>query len=533
MERCQLQELIDYVQDPWKLLSSDPPITSKYLHSHERTGRRVVLSKELLDDGKLTNVTIVTHDMIARFLDKVEEKSREAKRQGVSLMILIFCPGTESNAVFHLNHEDISAALTFNQLNGRLEPGCEVTLISTACYSGGWLVNRIPSIHNDLHPRLKSTTGAAAAAASAGYQSSSWTEPKSTRRAGGSIFTSAIIESMASLTTSLSGSVQGHAEISGDSSSQQGGQPDVSNSRQTATYNHYCQIVWDIAAKMENSLHKFQKFTFSARDETWGHPWTGSTSIPVTDLEARWKSLDVVPYSGNDSVHEPGSISGANRKGRFPEDKADRDAIFLLIEQLLLAHDVLHMIPLFRNCTCPGDWSVGHGQMVSGTLSDISMGKGGKEGKKEAFELIHFRWETAKFADHLVARFRLPVPSGEPCIFWHYQEWVHDLSTSRTKSYEFIWQCMVDREFSIKPYGIQGPPFRRFNYYICAAVTEANLSERETTQLLDEILAYKEFAIARLRSTLDSSLAALQAKNAWLREISRTPLEKDEERSEP
>jgi len=99
----------------------------------------VVLSRNLLA-SEINPVTIVeSAKVIDRFPDEVRKASVRARRNGCALLIMVFCHGIEGHILL-LDSGNRRKGLRIVRLKTVLEPGVSVTLLKTACYSGGWAV---------------------------------------------------------------------------------------------------------------------------------------------------------------------------------------------------------------------------------------------------------------------------------------------------------------------------------------------------------------------------------------------------------
>ncbi|KAK0713107.1 hypothetical protein B0T26DRAFT_677484 [Lasiosphaeria miniovina] len=129
-----------------------------FLHGHPHRGRKVVLSRDLLDSD-ITPITLVEPaGMIDRFLDEVSKASLRAKKARSSLLLIVFCHGIEGHYLC-LDNGDRRRGLSIVRLKAALEPGVFVTLFTTACFSGGWAIT----------PELNITTLAAATPDASGF----------------------------------------------------------------------------------------------------------------------------------------------------------------------------------------------------------------------------------------------------------------------------------------------------------------------------------------------------------------------------
>lgn len=78
--------------------------------------------------------------MIDRFLEEAKRGSEMAKQTEAPLLLLVFCHGLPN---FHLllDNGNSNKGLSILRLKGVLEFGANVTLVTTACHSGGWAVD--------------------------------------------------------------------------------------------------------------------------------------------------------------------------------------------------------------------------------------------------------------------------------------------------------------------------------------------------------------------------------------------------------
>src|SRR6266699_2519497 len=126
---------------------------------------------------------VSSEQMIETVIDCVKKACEEAKKQRLPLILFFFAHGNGSYEIL-LNAEDSHSSLTITQLRQALNPEVQVTIVTNACYSGGWTVT--PNLNTTCH-----------AAADAHRVSHTWAEPDSVRRrVGGSVFASTMIKSL-------------------------------------------------------------------------------------------------------------------------------------------------------------------------------------------------------------------------------------------------------------------------------------------------------------------------------------------------
>ncbi|KAK6215706.1 hypothetical protein QIS74_08725 [Colletotrichum tabaci] len=167
--------------DPRELTQAGPH-TGRYLHGKTFRGRKIVLSKKLLDANKLTPVTLVrSSDMTSRFLEEVHAASRRAVENQASLLLLVFCH-SKGNWEFLLDSGNREKGLWVAQLRGAIAKNCHTTLYSTA---------RMP-----LEDTIPATARPKA-------MFDAWQNSPSIIRACGSIFANAVIDTLTSSTSPL------------------------------------------------------------------------------------------------------------------------------------------------------------------------------------------------------------------------------------------------------------------------------------------------------------------------------------------
>ncbi|CAI7568282.1 unnamed protein product, partial [Penicillium discolor] len=122
-------------------------------------------------------------------------------------------------------------------LKAVLEPGARITLVTTACYSGGWATTL----------ELNITSMAAAGERQIDPQeelqsalSNAWGASLSVGRTYGSIFASTLFQTLSSATSPLL-----DAQESSDASDPLSLQPEEPNDQQTLSYNSFCQSILD------------------------------------------------------------------------------------------------------------------------------------------------------------------------------------------------------------------------------------------------------------------------------------------------
>ena len=501
------------------------------LHGNPYQDRRVVLSEDLLNNKQLTPPTIVKKGTLTdRFLEEAKASSEAARKKDVPLVILAFCHGIPNQLLMLDNKHGLSATI----LKGYLEPGTQVTFITTACYSGGWVVN----------PDFRDTVIAAAAEKRV---SIAWTQSDSLGRTCGSIFVSSLIDTLTSTTTPLieqtkeSGSGEAGATQRKQISSEL--QPDSPNDLQTSTYNTFCHTIWD-SCKSLTRLHPHHSFSFSAKYDQWDHSWSGLTGIPVGYYKERWEKLAIVKYRGSEErksnmdqdPNNPGFLlttpnaptGGAEFTGEITGD---------LIENMR-NDDIRQTARIFLEHACPTDWQKGRGVGLASLLRSCAEGKRPNVipnpdpysfwERVEVMAAIQYRWNLSLFCDNIVKTHGLPVPSGKDCLFWNDWAWEDDIG-KRMPEWETrqgkIEHELIDRGFLLTPSDEQGPEMLRSVNYVAAAILEADLPEDKTIIVIDQVLhcmrQFQDFEQQRTIPSIIKDPRVWEKGRDWLRSIGR------------
>ncbi|RSM15962.1 hypothetical protein CEP52_000423 [Fusarium oligoseptatum] len=349
------------------------------------------------------------------------------------------------------------------------------------------------------------------AAADGDTESNAWQQSKSLGRTAGSIFASSVIAALTSTTSPLLGEE--------DAPEEQLLQPDEPTERQTTTYNAFCQHILDVCRDQVTRHWSQQFFTFSAQNDNWDHSWTGRTGIPLAHFERRWNSLETVPYTGSAEQKlnldpDPGNPSF---KGLDEPAKTAGETIEQMTRSIV-QNRVSHMAGLFLQ-TCPGDWCAGWGPSMRGRLENAIEKELPMKELNDISATICFRWELALYADHLVEVFELPVPEGQICILWDIQRWFGQMD--KYKHHDVVWSTLVRANFLPAPGPDQGPPFDRFLYYMAAAVSLAELSECETSQVIAGLVENMERMREFQRQRVMEEPTTWQSAKSWFKEIGK------------
>ena len=206
--------------------------------------------KALCPDGKHKAASF-------RYLSCLRSSANHARTNQIPLLIFIFGHGKASNHAINLGSDE--AWLEMDHFRAAIGDGVAVTVVTTACFSGGWSVN----------PTLNITTSAASGPKE---YSESWNASDSIGRNCGSIYATALIESMSQISSSL-----------------------FEGQTQTETYNEFTRTIHRTLVTRIDKFGNNHNIHFSAQNDEWSLSWTGRTGIPLANFATRWAQLETRP----------------------------------------------------------------------------------------------------------------------------------------------------------------------------------------------------------------------------------------------
>ncbi|CAG8892624.1 unnamed protein product [Penicillium egyptiacum] len=444
--------------DPRKLVEK----YGAYLHGNPYEDRKVCLDKDMLDQQQITPVTIVrSGEMIDRVLSEAKRASELAKQHEAPLLLLFFCHGLPNHHLL-FNDGNSHKGLSIVNLKGVLEPGVRVTLLSTACYSGGWITT----------PELNHTAMAAAGEEDdlAAGTSNAWGISQSIGRSCGSVFVSTLLKTLSSATSPLLEEPGLDTRLSDP---QQSLQPDNPNSLQTLSYNSFCDSVWSTCEDRITRLWSFQHFRFCAQDDAWEYSWTGRTGIPLSHFRNRWDGLNSYPYQGPSDIRDLRNPHPKNTT--FLEQDPNKTASGnQVIDEMTghIAHGRLKEMARTFHQTCPGEWEVVRRWALEARSVDstsVTCSRKKRRCLKRRYALGGRQpFSQTTFSSCLTfLLLTMPMP---------------DLEARWRKMYKSL-----SGYFEIPCLREQGPPFYRPLHYLVAAFLEADKPEHETSAIISAI----------------------------------------------
>lgn len=119
----------------------------EYTNGNPREVQHIVLERSLLGEANnASDIRVVgKHDLLERFVKTVADEARRAKENSETLVILISAHDLDGNRAVEIgdnptNKNDKHNNLLLDRFKQPIPRGVNATLLSTACYSGAWLI---------------------------------------------------------------------------------------------------------------------------------------------------------------------------------------------------------------------------------------------------------------------------------------------------------------------------------------------------------------------------------------------------------
>ena len=479
-------------------IDQDPDVKPGYLHGNPYRDRRIVFSRELVDGGELTPFTTIPPDRIIAHL-KAEIESATAPiddNQQRHVLLFIFGHGDPKRIYLDYSIETESgdevpnaAYFSTTDLRSAMHIGANVTLITTACYSGRWAAD--PSLNV---PLVSAAGGPSSGNGSDPESSLSWNTSASSGRLCGSPFGTSTIQSFCRETAQA-----GWHHMLTETELEQ------LSSLETATYNKFCHTVLGVLADEVVEHADWHSFSFSAQNNTWARSWLTQTGIPLSHFQRRWNQAPVHPSRaarGHDLDWRPrddpprddqdpsfptGAVASLLRRMDFPRSDRSVDS------------DTLRYLAIHLYHSCPGDWEVSPNIPTHKYISDFIRGIPLSPARQRFIKLaVPRRVFVAWFLDAIVDIFGLPRPSGKTCLQWHSRDWFAKRHTdSNPERWSNIVRCLRDEgldwdeswAWRIRNQ-IRFPGFRRAQQYIAASLFISDIDATDIIPTVHEMRRY-------------------------------------------
>jgi hypothetical protein len=449
----------------------------EYLHGNPYSERKVVLSQTLLDNNGLSPVTtITTSDLLDAFLATLKTKCDQARADNHPVVVFIFGHGHDTTKGVNLGLED--HWLEIDAFRTAIGNDVVITVVSTACFSGGWSV----------HPQLSAMTTTAVGLQ---IKSESWEAPGSIGRFYGSIYATHLIQSLSDASSPL----VKREEEAGRASPTGSLQPDKPDQLQAETYNDFAHTIHHTLLTRVDRFGDQHEIHFSAQDDDWEASWTGRTGIPLQAFAERWDQLVTRPSTMAPSSlnRDPtatvvtGGVSSLSLSEADPIHRGRLGSLFGGTARTQRRY-VKRLAKQFLQ-TCPGIWTLGYGPKLHGTLQKFIKGPD-KEfaNTAEILRLLEYRFSMIKYAELLLAEVTVPTPTSQRCHEWLGQEWMATSSKRLNRDtkdlHHRVVQLLEDNRIFPGPTEEQGRKFYHPRDYVAAALVEVSADMQDVEQMI-------------------------------------------------
>ncbi|EFQ98153.1 hypothetical protein MGYG_01189 [Nannizzia gypsea CBS 118893] len=457
--------------------SDDPSLLlqkyGKYLHRNPDTERRVVLSKSLIQI-ELQDVRVFSApDLLQNVLELLREEATLAVQQNTPLILFLFGHGAETTKSVEIGvaNNELSVSTVHSVVGDEVD----LTVISTACYSGGWVVTSL------LNATVLSAAGP-------GDESESWPKSHSLSRACGSIYASTLAKSLAD--TSSHELQHPQPESPSPPSSGQD-TPTTLNDQQSMTFSEFARTIHTLLLTGVDRLGYHHSISFSARDDDWESHWRKRTGFPLADLKAKWESLELVQPQVSSSSSSSSSSSPSSPLNRDPctdlDIQTDNISLYKLrgrYGSISSYTGQLRRLAISYLASYPGRDSLAPNSSFHQKCRDlISKQKKFNLSTLETIEsTLRYRMSLSFLANQLVSGSGLPLPQGKLC-----EEW----DPIKKGEYEYEERNAInERLYPLFPPPLpgQGRGWNKPRWYIVAALMEANFSPTELSLKIENLL---------------------------------------------
>ncbi len=485
-----------------------------YLHGSPFKTRKVVMDHDVISKAKDIVQCKSAGGLSLMFKRAFRQEIQEAAKAGdESVLVFMFGHGKKEHFGIRLGNQWFKQ----KEFQNEIVQNVPVTILSTACFSGGWSCNKLfDKKSNELKHQFNKTTMMAAGPEK---RSHSWSITATLgRRFCGSVFASALVESL----TRVNDQLQLRDIPDND---------DVElTPEQERTYAAFCEIVTETLLKDVDRLGFEHEITFSAENDAWNMCWRERTGFPLARFKQRWDTLADHPadphlhpgdpcnkdphvtseqaaeylrlkqedggvhmYSGNKGRTGGSPTKSSTNIGSSVLGKRKTSGIYggtlqALINQVsYLGRQYLDSYKVPQNTGNDGPLWNSINRIELGELTD-------RESVEKALRCIQYRMEQMATADRYLAMMGVPLPLDQECHEFDTRSFMREIERDR---YREMIDLIFDRELlfpeplndSENPALNQGWPFYKGHEYVIAAFFYAKMSKSAVIEKLDMLQA--------------------------------------------
>lgn len=486
----------------------------QYLHGDPFKTRKIVLDKGILDRATQARDLhpVKIGSLQVGFREQLKIQSEAAVKEGQGLLVLIFGHGNGKNGGFLL--PSLESTVKEDEIS-KIVAGLDIpiTIISTACYSGGWSCNNnfdMSVAAKRIHHKEPGTefNKDTLMAAGSEFKGKPWNYTTTIGRACGPMFSTAMIEALTRLENKRPLMELDEDDDTGHSEEQQ------------STYEDFSKTVYETLLQDVDRRGYQHDISFSAQDDAWEMCWRERTGIPLGAYEARWNSLedhdpDPQFHPGDPWNRDPHvtaaqeaehsklkakdkgvhfyrdeSASGSKSETSTVLGKRKTSGIFggsiqeRISQVSSLGGQYLESYKGFDDTADDGSLHNHIYRIQQGLQTNVAI-------LEKCLRTLQYRMDQMSTADEYLRAMSVSPPCGQRC---------HEFQTYRLSEkidsragegrYRSILNLIFERSVLFPdPLREQGHQFWKGPHYLVAAFYNANLSEKEVVEKLDTLAA--------------------------------------------
>ena len=239
---------------------------------------------------------IPAKDLLERFLATLRSEMRAAQRENQPVLVLLFGHGISDTFSIPVGGQGSTLdapRLTRQAFNATVQPGVQISVFMTSCFSGGWLTRPTTGSLLSSMERLNIT---GMTSVNEEQESRSWSQSVSCGRAAGGRYATAVLNALIN-TSSYTDGRNSNTVLDEDEG--------ISDN---PTFLSLGNSIYE-AYKKTDTFYNEHCVSFSAQDDKWDAEWRSRSGFPLTDYEKRWSNLRLVPESGESKAPGGGEAS--------------------------------------------------------------------------------------------------------------------------------------------------------------------------------------------------------------------------------
>jgi hypothetical protein len=350
-----------------------------------------------------------------------------------------------------------------------LRRGVDISLLTTSCFSGGWVITPSLSPLTATGLPKKPLNITAMSATDQTNVTLSWAQSASCGRAAGGIFATAVLNALLVTEGRTPGNPGMFTALNSMVENTDDGEP-IDDS---PTYGQLAQSIFDAMNALQPNLPN--RVTFSAQDDKWDSEWRRRSGFPLVRYKELWEQLEMVPPGTPEGPEgKPGSAGGSISKAK---------------QNVIRAKASAYMMSL------PGSDAAGVNAIHS-RLKKLIAGEQYDDDELKIFDaVIDYRYNLMRRATEYV--FFLDLNFVD-CLWFDVEHWIRqnyadksEMAARSRSRYETIFGLIMSSKIFDRQ--VQGLPFQKPKQYLAIALAESHLSLDQVRNSIATLLRCKSY----------------------------------------